>query len=218
MNRFYPRICCLIILALASSACGASSSTQDVIETVSITLTKFVLPPENTMTPSSSTEEKYDVQINTTPTITINPSNSTNITPIIEASTTENPKAHTSGPLCNDTIFIDDVTIPDGTIIAPGKEFIKTWSIKNTGTCQWTNAYEIDFAYGNKLTGAATKLNKPVDPGQTVEVSIVLIAPKDNGWYGGWWRLKSEAGNYFGDYVYISIQITEGREVATPSY
>jgi hypothetical protein len=201
-------------LTLGSSACEATSPTQNIQETE--TVTQFVLPPENTVTPSSPPSEKSELPINATPTITTNVPNSIVATSIIEASTPGNTQVHPSGSQCNNALFIDDVTIPDGTIMAPGKEFMKTWKIKNIGTCQWTTAYGIDFAYGNKLDGDATKLQKPVDPGNIVDISVAMTAPEDNGWYSGWWRLKSEAGNYFGDFVYVSIQITEGREVTTP--
>src|SRR5512141_2699521 len=35
------------------------------------------------------------------------------------------------GDACNNSAFVADVTIPDGTVMKPGKDFVKTWSIKN---------------------------------------------------------------------------------------
>lgn len=31
-------------------------------------------------------------------------------------------------------VYIRDVTIPDGTVIAPGDDFVKTWAVQNSGT------------------------------------------------------------------------------------
>src|SRR6478609_8802676 len=38
---------------------------------------------------------------------------------------------------CDSAEFMDDVTIPDGTIVKTGETFIKTWRFKNIGTCTW---------------------------------------------------------------------------------
>jgi hypothetical protein len=135
----------------------------------------------------------------------------------METSNTAHPALIPSGSRCNDATFVDDVTIPDGTVMSPGKEFNKTWRFKNTGTCQWTTTYAIGFAYGDKMGGGDTKLPNSVNPGYSVDVSIEITAPMDNGWYGGWWRLKSDTGDYFGDFVFVSILVSDGRETSTPN-
>jgi hypothetical protein len=119
-------------------------------------------------------------------------------------------------PLCNDSSFLDDVTIPDGTILAPGENFVKTWKFKNTGTCTWTISYAIGFAYGNAMRGTATKLPNSVNPGASIDISLDMAAPNATGWYSGWWRLKTESGDFFGDFVYVSILVSDGRETSTP--
>jgi len=35
------------------------------------------------------------------------------------------------------SIFVADVTIPDGTVVAPGARFTKTWEVQNVGTAAW---------------------------------------------------------------------------------
>jgi len=217
MKRTYPRIFYLLILALASSACGSSPSTHIITTTATVTLTPFILPPEITPTPSEPPSADTDVLLNSTPTVTIVVPGISTFTPLIEVSNTVHPAVPPSGPRCNDATFIDDVTIPDGTILLPEKEFNKTWRIKNAGTCRWTTSYAIGFAYGDMMKGKETKLPNSVDPGNTVDVSIEMTAPTNNGWYGGWWRLKSDTGDYFGDFVYVSILVSDGRETSTPN-
>ncbi|HGJ66308.1 TPA: hypothetical protein ENS27_13160, partial [bacterium] len=46
---------------------------------------------------------------------------------------------------CNWAGFVADVTVPDGTSFAPGAAFIKTWRLKNIGTCTWTGKYGLSF-------------------------------------------------------------------------
>jgi hypothetical protein len=198
-------------LAFASSACSANSSNQNIQTTATSTLTQFIFPPEDTQTVSPSPSLNPEETINATPTLSTDIPGNSNSTPTNQGSNTVPPAGHGSGPQCNDAGFVEDVSVPDGTLLAPEKDFKKTWRIKNTGTCQWTTSYAIGFAYGDKLGGTDTKLPNSVDPGSTVDISVGMSAPKVNGWYGGWWRLKSETGAYFGDFVYVSIQVSSSQ-------
>ena len=46
---------------------------------------------------------------------------------------------------CDIGNFVKDVTIPDGTAVAAGAKFTKTWEIKNAGTCTWNENYVVIF-------------------------------------------------------------------------
>jgi hypothetical protein len=228
MNRAHPQYLGLL-LVLILSACSASTPTPVFEATPTATLTPFVLPPEftptMTETPTQSPAEPADSA--ETPVVAA-PSDSSNA-PAVDApadsapapaggtTATASSPAKASGPVCNNALYIDDVTIPDGTVVAPGKKFVKTWKIKNFGACRWSTSYAIGFAYGSPLAGVETKLTVAVDPGQTVDVSVILTAPTDNGWYGSWWRMKTDTGVNFGDFVFASIQVTEGKAIPTPT-
>src|SRR5574338_1618752 len=56
-------------------------------------------------------------------------------------------------PVCDQAQFVRDVTIPDGTVFAPGATFTKTWRIKNAGTCTWSG-YSLVFDSGDSMGGA----------------------------------------------------------------
>ena len=45
------------------------------------------------------------------------------------------------GDACNNSSFVSDVTIPDGTVLPAGQNFDKVWAVKNTGTCTWDDGY-----------------------------------------------------------------------------
>lgn len=100
---------------------------------------------------------------------------------------------------CNAATFIADVTVPDGSIFNAGAAFVKTWRLKNSGTCTWTSAYSAAFDSGDPL-GAASSIPLPasVAPGKTVDVSVNLTAPAASGHYRGNWMLKNAAGVKFG--------------------
>lgn len=92
-----------------------------------------------------------------------------------------------------------DVTIPDGTQMAPGQTFTKTWRLQNAGTCTWTTAYSVALFSGEAM---AATLNIPftseVAPGQSVDISVDMVAPATAGTYQGNWKLRNASNAYFG--------------------
>ena len=37
--------------------------------------------------------------------------------------------------------YVADVTIPDGTVMSPNAALVKTWKVKNSGTCDWDASF-----------------------------------------------------------------------------
>ncbi len=115
------------------------------------------------------------------------------------------PVPITPGPItplpaaCDRAQFIADVTVPDGTVFSPNAPFIKTWRIKNVGTCTWSTSYSLIFASGDKMGGPdSAALPNSVAPGQTVDLTINLTSPSSAGSYRGYWRFKNASGVPFG--------------------
>lgn len=95
--------------------------------------------------------------------------------------------------------FVDDITIPDGTVIRPGQTFTKTWRLANEGTCTWTTDYAIVFLQGTRMSKEAQlNLPAPVLPGDTVDLSVRLTAPETAGSFQADWLLANSAGETFG--------------------
>jgi len=108
-------------------------------------------------------------------------------------------KSATPVTYCNWAAYIKDVTIPDGTTLAPGTAFTKIWRLQNIGTCAWTTAYDLVFSSGHQMSGASSvDLPASVAPGQTVDISVNLRAPAAEGKYRGYWGLRSSSGSVFG--------------------
>ncbi|MBI2332298.1 MAG: hypothetical protein HYU84_09110, partial [Chloroflexi bacterium] len=97
---------------------------------------------------------------------------------------------------------------PDGTVLTPGSAFTKTWSLQNTGSCDWTTSYSIVFYSGNSMSGATTALSAAVSPGGSTDVSVSLTAPSTSGSYTGYWRLQNASGTSFGEAVYVQIAVS----------
>ena len=190
--------------SLLLSACGAASaSTPDPAESVGAVYTAAAL----TLTSDLSILPSATAQI----TATVIPSPTLNFVPNTAAATLA-PVAYSSGSStasgCDDAAYVSDVTIPDGTIVAAGESFTKTWSIRNTGTCTWTTDYGIDFYSGNDLDGSATSLTESVAPNETVYISVDMVAPSTTGDYVGYWRMFNASGADFGASVYVLITVT----------
>lgn len=115
------------------------------------------------------------------------------------APTESNTPEPTETP-CNHATFVSDVTIIDGTAIAAGETFTKTWRLLNSGTCTWTTNYQLIFDRGDAMNGSSTVnfTDQPVPPGEAVDISVELTAPDDPGTYQGLWKLRSEDGEVFG--------------------
>lgn len=46
-------------------------------------------------------------------------------------------------------MFISDETIPEGTRMAPGTKFRKTWKVRNTGSKVWNARTTLRYVWGN---------------------------------------------------------------------
>jgi hypothetical protein len=128
----------------------------------------------------------------------------------VPATTNTRPKA-TSQASCDNFQFVDDVTIPDGSEIAAGTSFVKTWRIKNLGPCEWNEEYMITFGWGGEgtdwKTAAPNAFSKVVKVGDTIDLSMELVAPDEPGSYGGVFRVKNPDDVYFGTTLTIYIVV-----------
>lgn len=92
-----------------------------------------------------------------------------------------------------------DVTIPDDTLLQPGQSFTKTWRLQNSGSCTWTRQYAVTYFSGEQMGApAAVNLAGDVNPGQSVDISVDMVAPSAAGQYQGNWKLRNAANVLFG--------------------
>lgn len=108
---------------------------------------------------------------------------------------------------CDNSVFVSDVTYPDGSELTPGQDFVKTWKIKNTGTCVWGTGYSIIYGYGEKMGGVAEPLAAAVAPGEEVEVSVRFKAPANTGQFASIWRMANASNSPFGEQVTVVIVV-----------
>jgi hypothetical protein len=90
----------------------------------------------------------------------------------------------TKAPNCSDSAaFVSDVSIPDFTNFKQGAAFTKTWRVKNTGTCTWTNEYTLVFLAGTRMSKPDPISLSLTKPGDTLDISTNLTAPGQDNVY-----------------------------------
>jgi hypothetical protein len=194
----------LLTVALLLTACGASPTpaapTPDIAavrtSAASTVEARFTLtaaaftptlpPPPPTDTPSPEPQD--------TPTAT---------SPVIAVVTNEQG---TAIPLCDSLTFLEDVNIPDGTIMSPGQDFVKTWRVQNSGVCPWGAGYVLTYAgYSTQMSGQFIPLTEVIQPGETVELSVQFKAPTQAGEYVSAWTMKNPQGRTFPQIIFVKI-------------
>ncbi len=98
-------------------------------------------------------------------------------------------------------------TIPDNTVLEPGVQFVKSWRIKNVGTCPWNTAYYFDSV--DDLSLGATQINLPhaVSLGGVVDLSLTMVAPIVGGTYQSKWQLFDALGRPFGNQFFVLFKV-----------
>ncbi len=94
---------------------------------------------------------------------------------------------------CATLRYVSDVTVPDDTVMAPGQQFVKTWRVRNSGTCAFSGTLNF-VGRGNQMGGQSPTAMPKVDPGQQADVSINLTAPTQPGDYQGTWQPRTSNG------------------------
>jgi len=203
--RAQPRYRILLVVSAAiatSLACTLGGGAEPTPTTVSqVTLTPTQEPPSST--PTVVTQVAPPTATTAPPTDTPAPT----ATPIVGTG---------PGGCVLKGAYVADVTIPDGTVLAPNAPFVKTWRIRNDGTCTWDAAYQLIYASGNQMSGPAAVGIPTAAPGQTVDISVNLVAPGTAGEYTGVWRLRATNNAIFGGYTVVIRVAGPPTPTATP--
>jgi hypothetical protein len=199
-----PRLLATILLvATLLSACGPSAtpagSTPDVaaIRTSAastvvsqFTLTAAVFTPVPPVVPTRTQAEAATSAPEATATVTT--------LPVAQVTNAEGTVVALCDKYSWDPETVD-VNIPDNTPVSPGQDFVKTWKIKNIGTCTWGAGYKLVFSYSSSpsddsLNGVAQPLTAAIAPQQEVEVSVQFTAPDLPGTYFSVWTMQNAKG------------------------
>ena len=183
-----------LLLGACSAPTAAPSPTLDpnaqltaIASTVQAELTQSAaLTPSATFTEMpTSTEVPPTLEVPTVPAVTDTPA--AVVLPTL-----------TRAAVADKGLYLEQ-SVADNSKMDPGKTFTMTWKMKNVGTTTWSTKYQLRFFAGNSLGAEnAVSFPKEVKPGDTVELSVNMKSPSDQGAYHSVWVLSNADGaNFF---------------------
>ncbi|RHZ77387.1 hypothetical protein Glove_180g23 [Diversispora epigaea] len=110
--------------------------------------------------------------------------------------------------------FVDDVNIPDGTVLEPLTQFHKIWKMVNNGDINWPEGTILVHVGGPRMINEEIFDNKdiefqvgPVAVGEQINITADLQAPSEPGKHVSYWCLDDGYGNKFGHRVWCDITV-----------
>ncbi len=132
-------------------------------------------------------------------------------TPAATATPTAGPPPCIFGMAYVADLNYDDRNMTAPAVMTPGQQFTKRWRVRNSGTCAWEADYQLSFLKGNRagadMGGTAVDVGRRVLPGQTVDIAVNLVAPRDYGVYQGFWKMRDNTSRSFGEVIWVGIQV-----------
>lgn len=190
-----------LVVACGSPNTPAAEPTTDIAavrtSAASTVVSQFTLTAAAfTPTPSLPTE-----------TLVPNPTDTATVVPVAQITNAQGTTVALCDSLSYDIATVD-VNIPDGTIMSPGQDFVKTWKVKNNGSCPWGAGYKLVYAgYTNDMDGQFQPLTEVIQPNQEVEVSVQFKAPDAAGEYLSAWQMQNPSGVEFPEIIFIKILV-----------
>jgi hypothetical protein len=176
-------LCLALLFMILLAGCGGSSTSSRVPDSF--------IPPTSEATDSS---------------LLLMPPTST------PTSILRTPKP-TPTPVCTDILgFLEDISIPDGTVFQPGERMDKRWRVVNNGTCNWDERYRLKLISGTSLGVEPEQALYPARSGTEATIQLVFTAPEQTGTYRSAWQAHDPDGMPFGDQFFIEIIV----EAQTP--
>ncbi|PKN90451.1 MAG: hypothetical protein CVU45_02530, partial [Chloroflexi bacterium HGW-Chloroflexi-7] len=137
IKRIFALITCCLLLLSACAPATPPPLTQPTMDALYTSVAQTLMVSMPTVTPQPS----------------MTPSPTETVTPMVTNTLAATPTLKITVPVCDNSLFVSDVTIPDNMVMTPGQAFTKTWSIKNAGTCNWTTSYKVVFLSGTAMGG-----------------------------------------------------------------
>jgi len=116
----------------------------------------------------------------------------------------------TPSPLdCLNVVYLADVTIPDGSHLDKGESFVKTWRVRNNGSCPWPEDTRLVFVSGHQMSAPDSVSVGTLAAGETTEISVNMVAPDADDHFQGTWRCVTGEGDFYGTRLTVIIGVGE---------
>lgn len=200
------------IVAVASLLMGACGTAATAAPTPDIALA-YTSAVQTVVAEITLTAASFTATNTPLPTETPIPPTETSATQVIIVTDVNGvPVEISPTPILCDSMTFDiltvDVNTPDGTQMTANQEFVKTWKVKNNGSCVWGAGYGLIYAgYSDRMSGQPQPIAGVVAIGQEVEVSVSFKAPSKAGEYVSAWQMANDKGIPFGKPLYVKILV-----------
>ncbi|KAJ2237544.1 hypothetical protein IWW45_000843 [Coemansia sp. RSA 485] len=110
-------------------------------------------------------------------------------------------------------IFVEDVTIPDGTTMLADERFVKIWSVANMGDSEWPKGTMLVHMNGAPAMPGTRNVTQIVvgKRYEQVGIAVDLCAPAQSGRHTSMWRLMTPQGQYFGSMLWCTIEVQDSK-------
>lgn len=115
---------------------------------------------------------------------------------------------------CFDASYVADVTISDNEQLDNEEKFVKTWRVRNSGTCDWPDDTVLAFVSDSQMGAPDAVPVGAVESGAETDISVDMEAPAEAGKYTGKWQMQTTEG-LFGSQLWVVIQA--GEVAASPA-
>lgn len=212
----------VLVLVLTLAACSPQSASSPLASSLA-PLPSATSSPQVPVQPTPQPPVVQDPTTAPPPDIPATPTEAP-VAPVV-AKPTAAPVIPPTGPeeaCINKAGFFGDVTIPDNTPFTQGVEFVKTWKVRNEGTCTWGEGYAVVFAYGEQMNAPLSAPLPSAAPGDIIEVSVPMVSPRRDGVFTGNWQFQDAQGNRFGlnsagqDYMWVMIAVGTKMDAPPP--
>ena len=113
-------------------------------------------------------------------------------------------------------VFLKDLSVPDGTHVAPGETVDKRWQVENAGSCSWDQGYRLRRTSGPELGLPAELELYPARSGSQAQIRIQMKAPAQAGKVRIAWQAVNPQGSFFGDLIYVDFSVEKPTETPPP--
>ncbi|KAK8385443.1 hypothetical protein O3P69_016335 [Scylla paramamosain] len=110
--------------------------------------------------------------------------------------------------------FVKDITIGEGESVPPSTKFIKTWRIQNTGEECWPSGCSLVYTGGEQMGAPPHVSVAPLGAGEMADISVEMVSPGCTGFYSSKWRMTTAQGSFYGDTIWVIIQVDSGGTLA----
>ncbi|KAI5703392.1 hypothetical protein M8J75_011247 [Diaphorina citri] len=105
-----------------------------------------------------------------------------------------------------DELSLEEMTWP------PNFRFTKVWTLRNNGIETWPTGCALKFNGGDLMANTRCVDVKSIAPNTCCQCAVEFVTPSLPGTYKCAWRLITPYGAFFGDVLWVIINVTEDEE------